>query len=284
MGSEAVIFTAGAGMGVDSGLPDFRGEHGFWKAYPPLQKLGLDFMASANGDLFSTDPHLAWAFYGHRYNMYANTKPHEGYAIQRAIANRRPHQVFTSNVDDAYVTAGFDEKRCVDCHGNIFYWQSTENWKGRIWEARPQDGCPVSVDLETFKALDPLPHGADGSLARPNILMFGDSVWNSARTGAQEHRMNNWLQMHCGSKITIIECGAGTAIPSVRMFGERIRRALGATLIRINPRESQHGDICIPMGAKAAMLGIDAGLRERGYYHAPSYSDYSPTSLTRPSD
>ena len=28
---------------VDSGLPDFRGNEGFWRAYPPLAKLGLQF-------------------------------------------------------------------------------------------------------------------------------------------------------------------------------------------------------------------------------------------------
>jgi hypothetical protein len=28
--------------GVDSGLPDFRGKEGFWKAYPPMAKLGLN--------------------------------------------------------------------------------------------------------------------------------------------------------------------------------------------------------------------------------------------------
>ena len=27
-------------MGVDSGLPDFRGDRGFWKAYPPFERLG----------------------------------------------------------------------------------------------------------------------------------------------------------------------------------------------------------------------------------------------------
>ena len=32
--ADAVIITAGAGMGVDSGLPDFRGDVGFWRAYP----------------------------------------------------------------------------------------------------------------------------------------------------------------------------------------------------------------------------------------------------------
>ena len=29
---DAILIGAGAGMGVDSGLPDFRGEEGFWNA------------------------------------------------------------------------------------------------------------------------------------------------------------------------------------------------------------------------------------------------------------
>lgn len=32
-----LLFSAGAGMGVDSGLPDFRGDEGFWRAYPPFE-------------------------------------------------------------------------------------------------------------------------------------------------------------------------------------------------------------------------------------------------------
>lgn len=32
---------AGAGMGVDSGLPDFRGNDGFWKAYPAFLRAGI---------------------------------------------------------------------------------------------------------------------------------------------------------------------------------------------------------------------------------------------------
>jgi predicted Zn-dependent protease len=35
-------------MGVDSGLPDFRGNEGFWKAYPPFKKLGLSFVQLDN--------------------------------------------------------------------------------------------------------------------------------------------------------------------------------------------------------------------------------------------
>ena len=30
--ADAILLTTGAGFGVDSGLPDFRGNEGFWKA------------------------------------------------------------------------------------------------------------------------------------------------------------------------------------------------------------------------------------------------------------
>ena len=55
-GADALILGAGAGMGVDSGLPDFRGDQGFWRAYPPFRKLGLGFTALANGFATCEDP------------------------------------------------------------------------------------------------------------------------------------------------------------------------------------------------------------------------------------
>ena len=69
--ADAVLITAGAGMGVDSGLPDFRGNEGFWKAYPVIKDLGISFQNMANPKWFTTNPSLAWAFYGHRLNLYS---------------------------------------------------------------------------------------------------------------------------------------------------------------------------------------------------------------------
>ena len=37
--ADALLIAAGAGLGVDSGLPDFRGTEGFWNAYPPFRHL-----------------------------------------------------------------------------------------------------------------------------------------------------------------------------------------------------------------------------------------------------
>jgi len=66
---SGLLIAAGAGMGVDSGLPDFRGKEGFWRAYPPLLKLGIRFEEMANPRWFTENPELAWGFYGHRYNL-----------------------------------------------------------------------------------------------------------------------------------------------------------------------------------------------------------------------
>ncbi len=46
--SDALFITAGAGISVDSGLTDFRGNEGFWKIYPPMAKLGVSFNQMAN--------------------------------------------------------------------------------------------------------------------------------------------------------------------------------------------------------------------------------------------
>ena len=54
--ARALLITAGAGMGVDSGLPDFRGPEGFWRAYPAFRRLGLDFVSLATDKCKALSP------------------------------------------------------------------------------------------------------------------------------------------------------------------------------------------------------------------------------------
>lgn len=46
--ADSLLITAGAGMGVDSGLPDFRGNSGMWQAYPELGRRQMDFATIAS--------------------------------------------------------------------------------------------------------------------------------------------------------------------------------------------------------------------------------------------
>ncbi|MFY0537735.1 hypothetical protein [Nannocystis pusilla] len=88
--ADALMICAGAGMGVDSGLPDFRGPEGFWRAYPAARRLGLQFHDLADPRWFYSDPALAWGFYGHRLNLYRATTPHAGFALLQRWAARAP--------------------------------------------------------------------------------------------------------------------------------------------------------------------------------------------------
>lgn len=255
--AAGILIGAGAGMGVDSGLPDFRGNEGFWKAYPPMQKLGLSFYDLADPVWFQEDPSRAWGFYGHRRNLYRETNPHEGFEILLRWLEAKPKKglVFTSNVDGHFQKAGFDEKRVVECHGSIEFDQCSQPCCRGIWKASTE---LIDVDLDGFEAREPFPPCLHcDALARPNILMFGDYSWIESRTEQQYESLSAWLGGIRRGELVVIELGAGTAVPTVRAQCERIARQFDATLIRINPRESHDADIGLSLGGLEALTMMD---------------------------
>jgi NAD-dependent SIR2 family protein deacetylase len=256
--ADALLIGAGAGMGVDSGLPDFRGNEGFWRAYPPFAKLGLGFMDMANPRWFSSDPRLAWGFYGHRLNLYRATAPHAGFEILRGWGERMPRGcfVFTSNVDGQFQKAGFPDESIVECHGSIHHLQCSGGCDG----IRDAADVSVEVDQSTFRVVGDLPLCPDcGAVARPNILMFGDWGWLSERSGEQDHRFDAWQNGLRDARLVVVECGAGSAVPTVRYQCEAVAGYHGGTLIRINPREpgGPPGTISFETSALEALRGID---------------------------
>lgn len=258
--AEAILIGAGAGMGVDSGLPDFRGNEGFWNAYPPYRDKGLQFTDMANPGWFQQDPSFAWGFYGHRLNLYRQTTPHDGFKILKKWAHSKPGGafVFTSNVDGQFQKAGFDSKQLLEVHGSIHHFQCLKDCNVGII---PADDFQVQIDESTMRAVGDLPQCPNCSaLMRPNILMFGDWGWDGSRQEGQNYLYSNWLDKIRDLKLVIIECGAGTGIPTVRYESERRAGQLGGALIRINVREPQvsAGHFSISDGALKTLEAIDS--------------------------
>ena len=148
-GASGLLVTCGAGFGVDSGLPDFRGKEGLWQAYPPLAKRGLSFEEMADPQWFvecvilsrnsvhticfscvalCRDPQFAWGFYGHRLNLYRETQPHKGFQILQEWSGQmsRGSFVFTTNVDGHFQKAGFSAGRICEVHGSIHHIQAAD--------------------------------------------------------------------------------------------------------------------------------------------------------------
>ena len=251
--ADGLLITAGAGMGVDSGLPDFRGKEGFWQAYPALRDAGIAFQSIACPDTFLNDPALAWGFYGHRLNLYRDTVPHAGFDLLLDYARQKPHGafVYTSNVDGQFQKAGFNAVQVLECHGSIHHLQCQGGCKAAIWTAG--EFIP-EIDEARCRLLNEPPRcRCCGEIARPNILMFNDYGWIDHRYLEQLARFQKWRSQV--ERLAVIEIGAGTSIPSVRHFGEFQE----GYLVRINPREPD-----IPhsvRGISLVMNGLD-GLRE----------------------
>ena len=142
-------------------------------------------------------------------------------------------------MDGQFQKAGFHEEKIWEVHGSIHYFQCTQNCTNAIWDAKEEK---VYVDMKKFQARNLPLCPKCGEVARPNILMFGDWGWNDGRSNAQEQRYRKWIKQieRSNQKLAIIEMGAGTAIPTVRMVGDNLSKHLpNASLIRINPRESE---------------------------------------------
>lgn len=251
--ADGLLITAGAGMGIDSGLPDFRGEHGFWRAYPALGRAQIVFESIANPDAFYMQPELAWGFYGHRLNLYRKTQPHEGFELLRRMSERMANGAFvlTTNVDGHFLKAGFSEDRICEVHGSIHHMQCMEPCHRLSWSAA--DFMPEVNEADCLLISEPPYCPRCSEMARPNVLMFNDWSFLPARLTEQEHHLQAWMEK-CRNFV-IIEVGAGTHLPTLRRFADK----LNAPLIRINPLEADVAlarDVSIPFTALEGLRGI----------------------------
>jgi NAD-dependent SIR2 family protein deacetylase len=267
-GADALVIAAGAGMGVDSGLPDFRGNAGFWRSYPALAAGRVGFMDIASPRAFDRDPRRAWGFYGHRLALYRDAAPHAGYGLLWRWAQALPLGgfVFTSNVDGHFQRAGFDPLRIDECHGSIHWLQCQQPCCDLVW---PASALAPAVDVARCAwegALPACPHCGNG--ARPNILMFDDVRWLDGRRDAQALRRQRWLEQV--RRPVVVEIGAGLNVPTVRQFAQRVVRERSGALVRINPHEAGIGTlpgVGLAGSALATLAALDALL---GGLHRPA--------------
>lgn len=212
--SEVIIVGTGAGMGKDSGLPDFRGDEGFWNNYPPYRGK-FNFVECANPAFLQEHPHLFWGFYGHRLSMYRNASPHYGYQLLKKMATSQSSEsdnifAFTSNVDGHFQKAKYPDNRIYEVHGSIHFLQcySCQTIVDNKFE-------PI-VDLDKMSCSNlPLCSKCEDTL-RPNILMFDDWEWVVQRAQPQECNYKQFLKSHSQKNKVLIEIGCGQAIPTIR--------------------------------------------------------------------
>lgn len=154
---KKIVFLTGAGMSVESGFKTFRGNDGLWENYP------VDQVASHEGWL--RDPVLVTNFYNNlRKKLYA-AEPNEGHKLIKSLEEKYDVCVITQNVDNLHERAG--STKVIHLHGELTkVCSSNDPYDERYIIDLPADNCEVTPGTKA----------GDGSLLRPFIVFFGESV------------------------------------------------------------------------------------------------------------
>ena len=154
---KKIVFLTGAGMSVESGFKTFRGAGGLWEDYPVEQ------VASHEGWLM--DPVLVNSFYNRLRRKLYDAQPNEGHKLIAALEEQYQVTVVTQNVDNLHEKAG--SSRIIHLHGELTKVCSSRD---QFDERYVRELGPDDPDVaEGEKA-------GDGSLLRPFIVFFGESV------------------------------------------------------------------------------------------------------------
>ena len=236
--ADGLLITTGAGMGVDSGLPDFRGTEGFWRAYPALAAAAAvvrgdrqpwPFCARSSswpGGSTAT----VWPFTGVPYR----TKGLRSFAALRQTWNTaRSSSPATST---AVRQGRFCPDRICEVHGSIHHLQCCKPCCDAIW---PADDFVPDVDASACRLLNAPPRcPVCGGMARPNILMFGD--WRG------------WQPVRKHSSVGSISGGKGGRASVGDRNRCRTRGADGALVRRVTRRSAHSRQSCLPGGGVGA--------------------------------
>lgn len=154
---KKLVFLTGAGMSAESGIQTFRGSGGMWEEYPVMQ------VASHEGWL--ADPNLVTEFYNKRRKELFSVKPNEGHRLVAALEKQFDVTVVTQNVDNLHEMAG--STKVIHLHGELTKVCSSRDTENpAYWQTLTPDDYRV----------EPGTKAGDGSLLRPYIVFFGESV------------------------------------------------------------------------------------------------------------
>ena len=155
--ASKIVFLTGAGMSVESGFKTFRGSDGLWENY------SVEQIATHHG--WQNDPTLVTDFYNMLRRKLWNALPNAGHRLIRSLERDYQVTVITQNVDNLHERAG--SSHVIHLHGELSKVCSSHD---------PYN--PQFIEELTPENSDVAPGtlAKDGSLLRPFIVFFGESV------------------------------------------------------------------------------------------------------------
>jgi NAD-dependent deacetylase len=209
--AKRIVAITGAGMSVESGIATFRGQGGLWEKYDPEEY----------GHIYTlrTAPEKAWIMLREMEREIIKAKPNPGH---HALADLEKMGylscIITQNVDGLHHEAG--NREIIEFHGNMREVVCMQCGKRlKITEISIEDSPPRCTCKGAFK---------------PDAVFFGEAIPPLALSRSQKESRS------CGAMLVI----GTSAVVTPAAYMPRIASSAGATLIEINPEETELTPLC----------------------------------------
>lgn len=230
-GARRVLVLSGAGMSAESGVPTFRdAQTGLWEEFDPSQL--------ATAEAFRLDPPFVWAWYAWRMRLVRDVEPNPGHRALAELAGLREVTISTQNVDDLHERAGRRRAPArVDLRAAVQRLRDAVGGRGRAVEAEPTE----RIDPPTCPE-------CEGDV-RPGVVWFGE-VLPEADVAATEAAIE---ALEPGDVVLVIGT-SGIVYPAAGY--PAMARAEGATVVEVNPVDTEISDMChhVVRGTAAQVL------------------------------
>lgn len=214
--SKRIVVFTGAGIGTESGIPDFRSPGGIWDRYDPNELTYQKFLSSqASREKYWERQKLLWP-------VIAAAKPNAGHlAIAELYKMGKLDCVITQDGDSLHQKSGVPDEMVIELHGT--------------WTRALCLGCgrkypseEVQVRLEAGEKVPTCKEC--GGIMKPDVIQFGQAMPEKETREAERRAASCDLLMACGSSLVVY--------PAAQM--PLIAKENGAKLVIINLMPTPH--------------------------------------------
>ncbi|MFQ5693762.1 MAG: NAD-dependent deacetylase [Nitrospinota bacterium] len=171
-GSRFAVSLTGAGLGTESGIPDFRSPGGIWSR---LDRNDFTYRRYVN------DAEARVRYWRLSLPLYARTREAVPHAGHRALTELRARgilrRIITQNTDGLHQKAGFPEGDLIELHG-------TSHWVRCLACGRREDRESVNRRVEGGELPPHCP--ACGGVQKTDAVFFGEGIPPARMEAANE--------------------------------------------------------------------------------------------------
>jgi NAD-dependent deacetylase len=206
LNASRVVAVTGAGVSVESGIPDFRSAGGLWAKYPPQEYATID--------AFYADPDKVWEMWYELAETLRDVRPNPAHhALAELEEMGRLSVVVTQNIDALHRDAG--STSVIEYHGS-----ADTLYCPACHRRRPMDLGHRSLGA---------PRCECGGYMKPDVVLFGELIPQNALHLADS------LARSCG--VMIIAGTSAQVYPAAGL--PYIAKENGAFIIECNTEPTQ---------------------------------------------